>query len=71
MNASIDLEEYFIQVPLVARPRRSSSQVVGISMPGLEAPFSDGSISEGDAAKAQSKAKVQPNAMTDDFGGKR
>ena len=53
MNASIDLEEHFIKVPAVARPRRSLSQVVGLSLPKLEAPFSDGFVSEGDAAHSQ------------------
>lgn len=50
MNASVDLEEHFIKVPGVARSRRSSTQVVGITLPELEAPFSDGFVSKDQAA---------------------
>jgi len=32
---AIDLEENFIKIPPVARPRRSSSQVLGIILPEL------------------------------------
>src|SRR5262247_3954236 len=46
MNASIDLEERFIKMPPVARPRRSASQVVSIVLAKLEAPCSDGFVSE-------------------------
>ncbi|HEY3038822.1 MAG TPA: hypothetical protein VGJ66_08805 [Pyrinomonadaceae bacterium] len=77
MNASVDFKEHFIKVPPVARPRSSSSQVVSIGLAKLEAPFSDGFVSENHAAhrqhlfniaEAQGEEKVQPNAMTDDFG---
>jgi len=44
MNASIDLEEHFIKMPPVARPRSSPSQVIGIFLAELETPFSDGLI---------------------------
>lgn len=78
MNVPIDTEEHFIEVPLVARPRRPAAQAVGISLAELEAPFSDGFVSEDDAATghqlfdiavAQREAKVEPDAMTDYFGG--
>ena len=49
MNSPIDLEEHFIKVPPVARPGRSSLQVVGIGLAELEAPFSDGFVSEDNA----------------------
>src|SRR6476646_2077462 len=77
MNASGDLEEHFIKVPGVARPRRSSTQVVGITLAELEAPFSDGFVSKDhaahcqhffDIAKAQREAEIQPNAMANDLG---
>jgi hypothetical protein len=79
MEASIDFEEYLIQVPLVARPRRSAAQTVGLSLTELETPFSDRLIRKGDTAtrhqffdiaKAQREAKVEPDAMTDDLRGK-
>jgi hypothetical protein len=44
MDLTIDLEEQFIKMPPVARPRRSPSQVVGIFLAELETPFSDGLI---------------------------
>jgi hypothetical protein len=50
VNASIDLEEHFIKMPSVASPRRSSSQVVGISLPEFEAAFSNGFVSEDNTA---------------------
>ena len=77
MNASVDFEEHFIKVPPVARARRSSSQVVSIGLAKLEAPFSDGFVSENHAAhrqylfniaEAQGEAEVQPNGMTDGLG---
>ena len=49
LNASVDLEEHFIKMPPIARPRRSASQVVGISLPEVEVPFSDGFVGVGDA----------------------
>src|SRR5438034_8644363 len=77
MNAAIDPEEHFIKIPLVPRPRRSSSQVVSIKLAELEAPFSDRLIAESDTAhrhhlfniaEAQGEAEVQPDGMTDDLG---
>ena len=50
MNASIDLEEYFVQVPLVAGTRESAAQAIGVSLAELKTPFSDSFIAEGDAA---------------------
>jgi hypothetical protein len=50
MEAAVDLEEHFVEVPPVAGPRRSASQVVGVSLAKLETPFSDGLIAEGHTA---------------------
>ena len=50
MNPAIDLEEYFIQVPLVAGTRGSAAQALGVSLTELKAPFSDRLIAESDAA---------------------
>jgi hypothetical protein len=75
MNVSLDLRTLH-QDASRRQAARSSSQVVGISLPELETPFSDSFVSEDDAAPrlfsiaARGKAKVQ-NAMTDDFGRKR
>ena len=50
---------------------------IGVSLAELKTPFSDRLIGEGDTAtghhlfdiaKAQGEAKVEPDAMTDDFG---
>jgi hypothetical protein len=76
MKSSVDFEKHLIQVPLVARPRRSAAQTVGISLTELEAPLSDGLIRKGDTAtghqffdiaKTQREAKVEADAMTDDL----
>src|SRR5260370_234757 len=50
VNASVDCEEHFIQVPPVAGPRGLASQGVGISLAELETPFPDSLIAEGDTA---------------------
>ena len=50
MNPPVDLKEHFIKMPLIAGPRRPSSQVVSIGLAKLEAPFSDSFVSEGDAS---------------------
>jgi len=77
VNASIDLEKHFVEMPAFAWPRSSSAQIVSVGLTELEAPFSDGFMSEDHAthrqhfftiAEAQGEAKVQPNTMTDDFG---
>ena len=63
-------------MPPVAGPRCSASQVVGISLPELETPFSDSLIGEGDptfghhlfdVAEAQREAEIKSDAMTDDL----
>ncbi len=55
------------------------TQVVGISLTELEAPFSDSLIGEGDSAyghhlfnvaEAQREAEIEPDTMTDDPSGK-
>ena len=53
MLASVDLEEHFVEVPPVAVSRRPASQAVGISLAEFEAPFSDGLVTECDAAHCQ------------------
>src|SRR6266567_1129389 len=53
VNAAIDLEEHFVKLPLVPRPRRFSSQVVSVNLAELEAPFSDRLIAESDTAHRQ------------------
>jgi hypothetical protein len=50
MEASVDFEEYLIQLPLVARPRRLVAQVVSVSLTELKASFSDSLIVEEDTA---------------------
>src|SRR5450432_4592124 len=76
MEPSVDLEEHFVEVPPVAGSRRPAAQAVRISLTELEGPFSDRLISERHAAtghhlfdisETQREAKVEPDAMTDDF----
>jgi len=50
MESSVDLEEYFVEMPLIARTRRSVAQTVRVNLAELEAPFSDGLIAEGHTA---------------------
>jgi len=79
VNAAIDLEEYFIKMPLVSGPGRFSAQVVSIGLSEFKAPFSDSLIAESDTAhrehlfniaEAQGEAEIQPYGMTDDLGRK-
>ena len=44
MNAPVNLEKHLIEVPPVAWSRTTMTQVVGISLTELEAPFSDSLI---------------------------
>ena len=53
MNASVDLEEYLVEMPSVAGARRSAKQAVAVGLTELKAPFSDSLIAEGDAAHRQ------------------
>ncbi len=79
MNAPVNLEKHLIEVPPVAWSRTTMTQVVGISLTELEAPFSDSLIGEGDSAyghhlfnvaEAQREAEIEPDTMTDDLSGK-
>jgi hypothetical protein len=67
MKTPVDLEEHLIQMPRVTGSSRPAAQAVGISLPELETPFSDGLIGEGDTAaghhlfdiaEAQGEAKI-------------
>jgi hypothetical protein len=49
MDAPIDSNEHFIEVPTIATMRRFASQAVGISVAELETPFADSLIAEGDS----------------------
>jgi hypothetical protein len=50
MDASVDFEEHFIEMPAVAVLRRATPQSVSVSLPELKAPFSNRLIAQGDAA---------------------
>ncbi len=73
---AIDLDEHFIEVPLVARSRTPAAQFVGICLTELEAPLSNRFIGESHTTHchdffnvpiAESKAKVEPHTVVDDF----
>ncbi len=78
MILATDLDEYFIEVPLVARAGTSSTQLISVCLAELQAPFSDRLIGNDNAthshnlfdiAKAQSEAEVEPHCVADDLSG--
>lgn len=78
VNSTIDLEEYFIEMPSVAWLRTFAAQSVSEGLTKLQAPFANRLISEGDAshphdlfdiAIAEGEAEVEPNTMAYNLGG--
>jgi hypothetical protein len=53
MALPIDREEDFIQMPLVAWPRASASELIGIGLAEFPTPFADRLIGDDDAAYEQ------------------
>ena len=79
MILATDLDEYFIEVPLVARPGTSSTQLISVCLAELQASFSHRLIGNDypthshyffNVAVAESEAEVQPDSVADDFGRK-
>ena len=78
MILTIDLDEYFIEVPLVPRSRAAATKLVCEGLTKLEAPLSNRLIGERNAthphdlfniAKAQSETEGEPDRVADDLGG--
>ncbi len=73
---AIDRQEDLVEVPLVSRPWTSPPELIRILLTELERPATDGFVAEDDASgchqffditKAERKAVVQPERVTDDF----
>jgi len=76
---TLDGQKYLIQVPLVARPRTATPQLISILLAKLATPFPNRFIGYHYAAfeqyffhiaEAQAEAKVQPHGVADDFDRK-
>ena len=77
MPRAVDREEHFVQVPLVAWSGMPAPELIGIDLPELQARLPNGFIGHDNPtgeqelfhiAVAQTEAKVEPDAMTDDLG---
>ncbi len=77
---AVDLENHFIQVPLVSRLGTSTAKLSGILLAELERPATNNFIPEDDAAsrhqllnvaKTQGKPEVQPICMGQNLAGSR
>jgi hypothetical protein len=76
---AVDGQKHFVEVPRVARPRAVTTELIGLRWPTLPAPRADGFIGDQhatdkeelfDVPVAEAEAVVQPDAVTDNFGGK-
>jgi hypothetical protein len=76
---AIDREKDLIEVPLVARSGTPPPELVGVLLAKFPAPLADGLIRDDhspfeeelfDIAIAEAEAKVEPDAVADDFRGK-
>jgi hypothetical protein len=79
MALAIDRQKDLIEMPFVPGPRPSVFQPLGVILPKLEAPLTDGFVGNVDAtleqeflyvAVAQGEAIVEPDAMADDLARK-
>jgi hypothetical protein len=78
MALPVDRQKHLIQVPFIAWLGASPTELIGVLLPGLAAPFPDGLVGHDHAADeqeflhitvAEAEPIVQPYAMADDFGG--
>ena len=76
MAFAMDRQEYLVQVPLVARSRSAATQPIGVVLPKLPTPLTDGLMGHGDAtleqeflhvAVAEGEPIVEPDPMADDL----
>jgi hypothetical protein len=76
---TMDRQQHFIEVPCVPGPRAPTTQLIGVLLAELAAPLPDGFLGHEDAPDeeqlfhvpiAEAEAVVQPDAVTDDLGGK-
>lgn len=75
-----DLQQHFVEVPLVASPNSSSPQPSREGRAELGAPLADRFVADDDAALAEQilrvaetevEPEVQPDGVSDDLGRKR
>ena len=75
---TIDCQEDLVQMPFVARLQTTATQAIGILLPKLPTPLTDGFMGHRDAALgqqffhitvAQGEAIIEPDAMADDLAG--
>jgi hypothetical protein len=76
----IDGEEDFIEMPLITALGTPVSQLIGIRLPELQTPLTDGFIRDKDPtgeqqlfdiAIAQAETEIEPDRMADDLDRKR
>src|SRR5258708_6083879 len=69
-------EDDLVQVPFVTTTMATTTQLIGVGLPECETPLPNGFIRHDDAslcqklfniAKAQRKAEIEPDSVTDDF----
>jgi hypothetical protein len=77
MPLPMNREKHFIQVPFIPRLRPSETELIGLGLPKLAAPFPDRFVGHHhpageqeflNIAIAETKPVVQPDAVTDNFG---
>jgi hypothetical protein len=77
MPHAVDREEHFVQVPFVAGSVASVPELIGIGLPELQAPLPSGLVGHDNPtgeqelfhiAIAQTEAKIESDAMSDDLG---
>lgn len=76
MTRAVDGQKHLVEMPCVPRPRPSAPQPIGVILPELATPLTDGFIGDGDAALeqhllhvavAQGESIVEPDAVADDL----
>jgi hypothetical protein len=79
MTLPVNGQKDFIQVPFIPRLRAPATQAIGILLPELPTPWTDGFMGHRDTtlkqeflhvAVAQGEAIVEPDSMADDLAGK-
>ena len=79
MALTVNCEEYFIQMPFIPELRATAPQAIGIILPKLPTPLTDGFMGHSNTtleqellhvAVAQGETIVKPDSVADDFTGK-
>ena len=76
MSLATESEEDLVHVPVVATMRATTTEFIGLRLPELQAPLSNGFIAHDHSswrqkllhiAKTEREAKIQPNSVTHNF----